>query len=317
VWRFLLAILTREAQNLDMRHPRSLLIVGFFLSLCSFSLQAQRSLTNGLVAYFPLNGNALDASGNGHDGSINGATSTNGLTGAADSGFLFTGSRIGTITGTGIQLSNSSLTASFWFKKNYVYIGNHQPGCVVALGSESSKGKILHFSIINGGDAVSFDFFSDALDVPTPGLGSDHWQQIVGTYDLNSHERRVYIDGTAYGTNTSAGFSGTTDFGFWVDDGEVLLDEIRFYNRALSAEEVRLLFNYERAGSGPLIDIAPAVRLTFSLLVPGTIYQLQDSSDLDSWTDYGAPVTPNTTTLSQYVDVLPNRQFWRVKVISP
>jgi len=31
-------------------------------------VQAQTFLTNGLVAYYPFNGNANDASGNGHNG---------------------------------------------------------------------------------------------------------------------------------------------------------------------------------------------------------------------------------------------------------
>ena len=37
------------------------------------SSQAQDFLTNGLVAYFPFNGNAHDESGQGHDGSVIGA----------------------------------------------------------------------------------------------------------------------------------------------------------------------------------------------------------------------------------------------------
>jgi len=33
-------------------------------------------LTTGLVAYYPFNGNANDASGNGNNGTVNGATLT-------------------------------------------------------------------------------------------------------------------------------------------------------------------------------------------------------------------------------------------------
>jgi hypothetical protein len=37
-------------------------------------IYAQNSLTNGLVGYYPFNGNANDVSGNGHNGTVYGAT---------------------------------------------------------------------------------------------------------------------------------------------------------------------------------------------------------------------------------------------------
>ena len=37
---------------------------------------AQINLDSGLVAYYPFNGNANDESGNGNDGTVNGATLT-------------------------------------------------------------------------------------------------------------------------------------------------------------------------------------------------------------------------------------------------
>lgn len=47
----------------------ALLIVGVLISL---NTNAQTFLTNGLVAYYPFNGNANDASGNGHNGTNHG-----------------------------------------------------------------------------------------------------------------------------------------------------------------------------------------------------------------------------------------------------
>ena len=50
----------------------SLLIVGLGLAVNGYS---QSFLTNGLVAYYPFNGNANDASGNGNNGIFVPATS--------------------------------------------------------------------------------------------------------------------------------------------------------------------------------------------------------------------------------------------------
>lgn len=47
--------------------------------------------TEGLVAYYPFNGNADDQSGNGHDGTVYGATLTSDRFGASDSAYSFDG----------------------------------------------------------------------------------------------------------------------------------------------------------------------------------------------------------------------------------
>ena len=41
--------------------------------------------TNGLVGWWPFNGNANDESGNGNNGNVNGATLTNDRNGASNS----------------------------------------------------------------------------------------------------------------------------------------------------------------------------------------------------------------------------------------
>lgn len=45
--------------------------------------------TNGLVGYWPFNGNTVDASGNGHNGTVHGATLTTDRFGNANSAYEF------------------------------------------------------------------------------------------------------------------------------------------------------------------------------------------------------------------------------------
>ncbi len=50
-----------------MKHLIHILSLGMLIALVS-TASAQSWLTNGLVAYYPFNGNANDESGNGNDG---------------------------------------------------------------------------------------------------------------------------------------------------------------------------------------------------------------------------------------------------------
>ena len=77
-------------------------------------------LTNGLVAYYPFNGNANDESGNGLNGTIYNSSNvldSEGRFGTARSSFRFT-DRINvippTIWGNGINIANSSHSIAFW-----------------------------------------------------------------------------------------------------------------------------------------------------------------------------------------------------------
>jgi uncharacterized protein (TIGR02145 family) len=75
------------------------------------------NLTNGLVAYYPFNGNATDASGNGNNGIVTGAVLTNDRFGNANSAYQFNGfpDIINCGHNSSLQLTNS-LTMALWFK---------------------------------------------------------------------------------------------------------------------------------------------------------------------------------------------------------
>ena len=62
------------------------------LAICFITLpQALADLNDGLVAYYPFNGNANDESGNGNDGTVIGATLTADRSGNPDSAYSFNG----------------------------------------------------------------------------------------------------------------------------------------------------------------------------------------------------------------------------------
>ena len=89
-----------------------LLAVGVLL-LVSVST-SRADLTNGLVAYYPFDGNASDMSGNGLDGNVTDATLGTDRHGAAGKAYDFTGSASIKIDSTFEGFTN--FTNSFWVK---------------------------------------------------------------------------------------------------------------------------------------------------------------------------------------------------------
>ena len=67
--------------------------------------------TTGLVGYWPFNGNANDESGNGNNGTVNGATLTSDRFGVANKAYSFDG------IDDWIEIPSSvtNYTISFWF----------------------------------------------------------------------------------------------------------------------------------------------------------------------------------------------------------
>ena len=98
----------------------ALFIVGIGLAVNG---HAQSFLTNGLVAYFPFNGNANDASGNGHNGTVSGATLTTNRFGQTNQAYLFGGTSAYITAPFSATVFSNDFTASVWFKASDIANG--------------------------------------------------------------------------------------------------------------------------------------------------------------------------------------------------
>jgi hypothetical protein len=234
------------------------LLITAFLALAA-SAQAQSFLTNGLVAYYPFSGNANDATGNGHDGMVMGATLTTDRFGQSNSAYAFNG------TNSLIVVSNSAalqptgdFTISVWsqipalpgipesvFCKHFINANNS--GWAIDI---EPPGTLLPFLFQA---APLFDGFSPQANIPT-----GTWFQAVFTYQLSSGACNIYVNGVLadsrirnYNTNSDpnpliigAEPTSTTGYGYYFTG---LLDDVRIYNRALASNEVYQLFTVEAA----------------------------------------------------------------------
>jgi hypothetical protein len=73
--------------------------------------------TNGLVGWWPFNGNANDESGNGNNGTVNGATLTTDRFGNANEAYIFGGNNI--LVPLTQELVNMPMrTISVWFNSS-------------------------------------------------------------------------------------------------------------------------------------------------------------------------------------------------------
>ena len=107
-------------------------------------------LQQGLVAWYPFDGNASDMSGNGNDGTVNGATLGTNRHGQAGKAYQTNGNGFISVSDSPILDidGQKSLTVSAWFKssgnhrqfilqkKNINTIGTYRPGYFIDLNNQ-------------------------------------------------------------------------------------------------------------------------------------------------------------------------------------
>ena len=233
------------------------------------------SLSEGLVAYYPFNGNANDESGNGNDGTVNGAALTEDRFGNTDSAYRFDGMndyidvQIGHLEVIAISLwlkassPNNDYPQLFEYGKNgnnnglfHCHILGDNPSYV----KSGTVGKIWCASYMQSecpsGPPICNRYAILANSAQRP---YDEWQHIYAIFDTVSSTQKLYINGVLEGDKIISGTFVDADritFGFRSHETREItntqqylkgvLDEIRIYNRALSATEIGALYNTEK-----------------------------------------------------------------------
>jgi hypothetical protein len=205
--------------------------------------------TNGLVGWWPFNGNANDESGNGNNGIANGTSLITDRFGNSDEAFAFNGTSNFLEIPFSQQLSvfSGNFSIMLWVKNELPinHAGAHilwrpaYASFVIGIGAGSNK---IDFA---QGGVLSF--------YATNSVFVNDWQQIVLTKNFNNisvytngYLDGVYLDNISfvdYGNlifgkapNSGGGFNGSYYF-------KGSLDDIAIYNRALSQQEITELYN--------------------------------------------------------------------------
>jgi hypothetical protein len=218
------------------------------------------NLQQGLVGYWPFCGNANDESGNGNDGTVNGATLTEDRFGNAESAYDFTvaGSSIQTIIESNQSPSASTdYTIALWAKRDNPEINNsllvtYKNGAD-PFGPNTSNYDIVHNHnfCTNSGIAVqNYPFNNPASCSPTQ-IENNEWFHLVVHFKTSQFSFDVYKDGNLWFTGNIGELvpdAGILTFGNNSENNfptQGQLDDIGIWNRALTPEEVQELYTLD------------------------------------------------------------------------
>ncbi|MCZ7357299.1 MAG: PKD domain-containing protein [Candidatus Methanoperedens sp.] len=214
---------------------------------------------NGLVAEYHFDGDAKDSSGNGNDGTIYGnATFVQGVSGQA---LRFDGvdDYVKKISANGVPQGRNPITISFWTKPP----NQDTDGYFVLIG------QIWDSNGMNDGQYAVYQYHSSPrlgfvvgitqLLTPFPVLTANEWNYISATYD--GTYRRLYLNGEEIAMDipiipnirVSNLYVGNADSSLQNNKFKGVIDEVRIYNSALSADEVKA--EYEKYGPSTITSI--------------------------------------------------------------
>jgi len=228
---------------------------------------------DGLVAYYPFFGNARDTSGNSLDGLVKGATLTTDRDGNPNRAYQFNGKTFDNGTTTHIELPLSSLTQNLeqsdyslvaWVKPESDPPGSHENwyayGMIHSYSSIHDYGLRYHWSnCFEMGNPI---FYDNQTEINWGGASAckkdfNQYYHVVGVGDSTNGNTKIYVNGKLEHTRTWDN-SGKPDPSKvnkkWFIGSmnptsvtspltmEGVIDEIRMYNRALTASEVETIY---------------------------------------------------------------------------
>lgn len=267
------------------------LLLPLFLAikLICFSQVPSYVPTNGLVGWWPFNGNVNNTGGSGLNGIVLNADLTTDRFSNANSAYNFTFNNAGWGTqnnelyiGYSPVLDVGQISISIWvYPRAYFWPGNpDNPNSTIVsryqYGGSNPNG--IAWSIGFNQNSVTgyiagWNGTGGASVVSGPALSLNQWHHIVLTYDYDNV--KLYVNGSLQtstphsGSMNMDGFSGISigesneSTGYWeYTDGKI--DDFGMWNRALTACEVTALYNAQLFSAGPDQTICAGTQITLT-----------------------------------------------------
>ena len=227
--------------------------------LCFMALPVLADLDDGLVAYYPFDGNANDGSGN--DGTVNGATLTEDRFGNVDSAYSFDGNNDYISVDDGSQFNfTNSLSLSLWVNPGLSQSALSYAGLIDKSHSHNSNNDISKSWVVqqvsNHTNEFSFGFAvnntGQAFGSASVLLEPNVWNHILVSKENGTI--KYYKDGTLIATFDDSVSSIDTNGNLPLIIGSVnnwnrffngIIDDISIYNRALSEDEIKELYELD------------------------------------------------------------------------
>ncbi|MBU6159371.1 MAG: hypothetical protein KGP35_10145, partial [Bacteroidetes bacterium] len=214
---------------------------------------------DGLVGWWPFNGNANDESGNGNNGTVNGATLTTDRFGNAGKAYSFDGSDWIELNSLSAINSSNGLAVSTWVKSTGF---NTNTNCTVGCGqfyfSRGFDGGNGFYLLAKQGNGPGFQCsvngpFAGGKGVVDPNvieIPHTQWYHLLINYDGN--KINLYVNGKIAGTtpysapigidNTSKAAFGRQFVPGYPYFAVGVIDDGAIWNRALSEQEIKNLY---------------------------------------------------------------------------
>jgi hypothetical protein len=215
--------------------------------------------TGNLVAYYPFTGNANDVSGNGHNGTVFGATLTSDRFGNSSSAFAFNGSSyIRAPNSSALQPGAGSFSLSTWI---YVAAVDNAKSDTYIIdmsdGDSDYSGYELMFDHATGKIVFYFHYDDYWAHQTTPTNSTTvqvgKWYHVVAVLNRAQATADLYLNGVLENSRTSDpnNVTALSDLYFGrrnlYSPSDAYLqgrvDDTRMYNRALTEAEILALYN--------------------------------------------------------------------------
>jgi hypothetical protein len=214
------------------------------------------NLQQGLVGYWPFCGNANDESGNGNDGTVNGATLTEDRFGNAESAYSFDGVD-DFIIAENLNLNGSFTASCFINYSNYTSYNGQIGGAIISNYSNPLTPN--GWEIVSAAGTANLGVGNGEFGVNSnQNLPLNEWHHFVVVCDAIDSTTTLFLDGNSLESSQvyvtvdpSQAFFNDTDlqivFGARANTPQGVffngsIDDIGIWNRALTTEEVRELY---------------------------------------------------------------------------
>ena len=202
--------------------------------------------TNGLVGYWPFNGNANDESGNGNNGTVNGAVLVSDRKGASNKAYSFDGNSdyIDCGNSTGLNIVGD-ITISVWILANNLS-GDH--GIVSKMNTSNQP----TYDLITSGNQIRWGTTNGMFQFSN-GILTNTWINVTAIFDRQKQTKYLFINGefeSEIATNNSnipinndnlfIGAHQPANVSSWSWYG--IIDDVCIWNRTLTSNEVKNLF---------------------------------------------------------------------------
>ncbi|KPA14837.1 Laminin G, subdomain protein 2 domain protein [Candidatus Magnetomorum sp. HK-1] len=294
----------------ELMMKKFVILITFILILIYFFYKDESfaGVNNGLVAYYPFNGNANDESGNGNNATIHGTILIEDRHGNSDSAYYFDG----TNDYIGLQsndLKNQPFTVVAWIKteKEGAIVSyennNAYYGWNVGITLDNTVTLPYLKLVTNNGGNVAL------LVIENTVVTDNDWHQLAGVDD--GVNLTFYIDGVQKGVESSANAFWATDMYLYIGAFRPLvnslshwfkgsIDDIRIYNRPLTNAEINELYQLER------VQVAQSQLSNPKFTIFGGLSATFLSGEWD-----------NSNGSNGYIDLGKQRIAWGIETITP